>query len=132
VLQLVRFCLVGVVNTLVTFGAYYLLVRLGLHMAVSYAAAYLAGLTTSLLLNSRWTFAAPDLSWQMAARFVLTNLLTLSAGEYLLRPVVYRLHVPVEYAQAVTLVPTTLLNFLLCRYWVFATDAGCRKPESGK
>jgi putative flippase GtrA len=123
ILQLIRFCIVGAVNTLVTFITYYLLVRLNLNMSVSYAAAYLGGLATSLLLNSRWTFAVPELRWQMIIKFILTNILVLSVGEWLLRPVVYRLHVQIAFAQAVTLLPTTLLNFLFCRYWVFKTDA---------
>ncbi len=127
-MQLLRFCAVGVVNSLVTFACYYLLVRLGLYMSAGYAAAYVAGLMTSLVLNSRWTFAVPQLRWQMIVKFVLANLLVASAGEWLLRPVVYRLHVPVAFAQLVTLAPTTLLNFLLSRYWVFRR--GYRTPEA--
>lgn len=119
VAQFVRFCLIGGLNTAVSYVSYYLLIRAGLPMGVAYALSYVVGMITSLLLNARWTFTVRQLHWTMAVKFALANLLVASLGEALLYPVVYVGHVPVVYAQLVTLVPTTILNFWLNKRWVF-------------
>ncbi|GIM45622.1 membrane protein [Collibacillus ludicampi] len=122
-LQFFRFCLIGLVNTSVSYINYYLFIRIGIGMAVSYALAYLVGMISSLLFNASWTFAVRRIHWNMTVKFVLANLLVAACGEWLLRPVVYQLHIPVQYAQLFTLIPTTVLNFMLSRFWVFRVRA---------
>ena len=55
-LQFIKFGLVGVLNTLVDFLVYQLLVYLGLHYAPAQCISYTCGLLNSYFFNSRWTF----------------------------------------------------------------------------
>ena len=117
--QFIRFCLTGGINSAVSFLSYYLLVRLGIPIGLSYALSYLLGMATSLALNSKWTFAVKQVSWGMVLRFAAANLAVMALGEGFLHFIVGILHVPAAYGQPATLVPTTVINFGLSRYWVF-------------
>ncbi len=125
--QFIRFCVTGGINSGVSFVSYYLLVRLGVLIGLSYALSYLLGMATSLLLNSKWTFAVKQVSWGMVLKFTAANLAVMALGEGFLHFIVGMLHFPAAYGQLATLVPTTLINFGLSRYWVFrGTTPACR------
>jgi putative flippase GtrA len=117
-LQFFRFCIIGALNSGVSFLAYYVLIKLGLSMSISYVISYIAGMATSLWLNSRYTFAIKWLDWGITVKFVLANIIVLGIGEVILKLIVVS-GVPVAFAQLATLVPTTVINFLLSRIWVF-------------
>jgi putative flippase GtrA len=117
-LQFFRFCIIGALNSGVSFLTYYVLIKLGLSMSISYVISYIAGMATSLWLNSKYTFAVKLLDWGITAKFMLANIIVLGIGEVILQLIVVS-GVPVEFAQLVTLVATTVINFLLSRIWVF-------------
>jgi len=83
-LQLVRFGLVGALNTLLTYAVYWLLLRAGLDGGMAWLAwllSYLLGMGCSLALNTRWTFAQREpLSGGQVFRFVLVNLASLAVS----------------------------------------------------
>lgn len=55
--QFVKYCLVGVLNTLVTFGVIYICKSfLDLNLYVSNALGYIAGVVNSFLCNKQWVF----------------------------------------------------------------------------
>ncbi|MDE6276925.1 MAG: GtrA family protein [Muribaculaceae bacterium] len=55
--QFVKYCLVGVLNTIVTFGVIYICKSfLDLNLYVSNALGYVAGLINSFLCNKQWVF----------------------------------------------------------------------------
>jgi putative flippase GtrA len=56
--QVVRYCAVGVVNTLVSLGLDAMLLAAGAPLLVASACAFAAGAATGYALNRRWTFAA--------------------------------------------------------------------------
>jgi len=58
--QFVRFLLVGVANTLISFVVYRLLLAVGAWYALAAPLAWGAGALSGYVLNSRWTFAARD------------------------------------------------------------------------
>lgn len=55
--RLVRFGLVGVLNTLITLGVYALLAALGCPPPLASAGAFCAGAVNSFQINRRWTFS---------------------------------------------------------------------------
>lgn len=68
-----RFLLVGVINTLVGCGLMFLLYNLaGWSYWLSSAANYGAGGTVSFFLNKYFTFRNRERSWRQVGRFVLT------------------------------------------------------------
>ncbi len=84
--QLIKFGMVGVMNTLVDFIVYQLLVYFGLHYAAAQCISYSCGLLNSYFFNSRWTFKeTKKYTKQEFARFILVNLVSLGISVLLLR-----------------------------------------------
>ena len=84
--QLIKFGMVGVMNTLVDFIVYQLLVYFGLHYAAAQCISYSCGLLNSYFFNSRWTFKeTKKYTKQEFARFILVNLISLGISVLLLR-----------------------------------------------
>jgi putative flippase GtrA len=69
-LRMLRFCVVGATNTVVSLGAFALLVALGCAAPPASAMAFCVGATSSYQLNSRWTFAGLRRAHHAVLRFV--------------------------------------------------------------
>ena len=70
--QFIRYCIVGVLNTLVTLGVIYLCKSmLGWNLYVSNALGYIAGVTNSFFFNKQWTFKSKGHYRREAVRFLL-------------------------------------------------------------
>jgi len=122
--QVKRFSLVGVLNTLVDFLVYALLVQVGLHYLASQAIAYACGLGCSFFLNRSWTFGYRVREDRLLVpRFLVVNLcawgvleaaLFVLVGQAGLRPLLGK----------VLATPFSLtVNFLGNKFWVFRTTA---------
>lgn len=86
-LRIVRFCLVGVTNTLVTLAAFALLVAVGCAAPPASGLAFGAGAFNSYQLNRRWTFADLGLAHRAWLRFTVSQgagALASAAGMFLL------------------------------------------------
>jgi len=79
--QGIKFLIVGVLNTGVDFGLYFLLTRLLFSATDANVFAkgisYSAGVVNSYLWNRSWTFQSGDRSWKTFFPFVLVNLIGL-------------------------------------------------------
>ena len=74
--QFVKYCLVGVLNTLVTFGVIYICKSfLDLNLYVSNALGYIAGVANSFLCNKQWVFQSKGGYRREAIIFVMGFLL---------------------------------------------------------
>lgn len=72
IVQFVKYCLVGVLNTLVTFGVIYLCKSFfGLNLYVSNAVGYICGVINSFLCNKSWVFQSKGGYGREAAKFLL-------------------------------------------------------------
>ena len=80
--QFVRFCLVGVLNTAITYAVFFSLYHgLRLHYLAASAVGYLVGLANSYLVNRAWTFRGfSDGTGGEMARFVAVNAVALGAN----------------------------------------------------
>jgi putative flippase GtrA len=86
--RLVRFGLVGLLNTTVDVGLFTILRSSGLSIVLANACSTTTGLIVSLLLNSRYTFGAQaPLSAKRIARFLAVTLI----GLWLLQPCIIEL-----------------------------------------
>ena len=148
-LQFVKFGLVGVSNTLISYAiemlCYYvlfrrstfggvvaLLARLGLSVTgeqvkvvVTTLLAFIAGTVNSFILNNRFVFRAEKkpTRGQLARAFVKTLLCYALTGVVLapvLRLWLVGLGVPYWGASLMSLIVTIPLNFVLNKFWAFA------------
>lgn len=118
ILRFIKYCAVGVLNTGVSYVVFALLHYLGCNPEVSLAISYVAGMGTSYALNARWTFQRSTWSAREAVVFLLTNGVILLLSEGSLE--ILRRHIGNVYAaQAVNLIPITLLGFIANQLIVF-------------
>ncbi|PFO09320.1 sugar translocase [Bacillus sp. AFS076308] len=84
-LSLIKFALVGVVNTLIDFIIYALLTKFNLNYLAAQCISYSAGVLNSYMMNRKWTF---ELKGKGSKRefftFIGVNLLTLVITTFLL------------------------------------------------
>lgn len=127
--QVLRFGIVGVLNTMVGLGMIWLSMWLGAGPILANAIGYGLGLIVSFNLNSMWTFrdqtrdttpgdirtnvrrfaGAFLLSWSLNAGVVWIGLQVTNISPYLL--------------QIAGMMAYTVSFFLLCRMWVFQKDS---------
>lgn len=75
-LQFIKYCIVGVLNTLITLGVIYLCKSLlGINDYVSNALGYICGVVNSFLCNKQWVFQSKGEYRREAIRFVVGFLL---------------------------------------------------------
>jgi putative flippase GtrA len=118
-LQLARFGTVGASNTVLSFAAYALALRLGVRYLPAGAGAFALGALNGFALNRTWTFRARGSALRAGWRYATVQGIGLLATVLLLRLAVHGLGFPRLPAQLVAAVPVTLLCFALSRAWVF-------------
>ena len=121
--RLIRFGLVGVLNTIVGLGTIYLLQNgLGWDYRIANIIGYCLGITTSFIFNRVWTFKSTD---TRVARQSMLFFLVISAcwGMQFLALVVMveTLGISKELAQLLGMVVYTGLNYPGSRFIVFKT-----------
>lgn len=71
-LQFVKYCIVGVLNTLVTLGVIYICKSfLGWNLYLSNVLGYIAGVVNSFLCNKSWVFKSDGSYMREAIRFIV-------------------------------------------------------------
>ena len=121
-IQLVRFGVVGVSNSLISFASYAIALSLGVRYLPAGAGAFALGAANGFVLNRSWTFEHRGPRLRAGRRYLVVQLIGVGATVMLLRLVVHGLGVPRLEAQVVALVPVTLLSFALSRLWVFGAS----------
>ena len=118
--RVLRFGVVGASNAVIGFTVF----RVALHACAAFysqALAYTVGTLWSYYWNRRWTFQSQGNVAAEAARFfgLQIGFMVLSAS--LLGLLVDRLRFAAGLSWLAVAVLTTLLNFVLSRYWAFKT-----------
>ena len=86
IVQLVKYNIVGVINTLVDFLVYQLLTYLGMKYAIAQCISYSCGILNSYFFNSRWTFKRySGRSKKEFIYFVAVNLVSMGLSVLLLK-----------------------------------------------
>lgn len=82
-IPLIKFALVGVVNTLIDFAVYALLTTIGVNYILAQWISYSAGILNSYVMNRKWTFEKKEKSSKREViSFVIVNLITLSLTSF--------------------------------------------------
>lgn len=123
--QFVKFCIIGVSNTLVNLAVYYLVILIDRELYLAaYMLAWLVSVLNAFLWNNRFVFTDRKGGWQNAViKLVRTYI---SYGATLLLSTVL-LHFEVEVcrisefaAPVINVVVMTPINFVINKYWTFA------------
>jgi putative flippase GtrA len=121
--QFVKFGIVGVSNTLLTFAVYTLLLKVfGVWYLLASAIGFVVGATNGFLLNRRWTFAGHEGDSLTPLRWAIVQGCGLGVNEGLLFVFVHDASVDKLVAQALATVVVTVTTFFANRAWTFRQD----------
>ncbi|MCM1467454.1 MAG: GtrA family protein [Alistipes sp.] len=121
-LQFVKFGLVGLSNTAISYGIYVILVRLGVYYLFASVAGFVVSVLNSFYWNNRYVFQdkAAGQWWKKLIRTFLSYAGTgLVLSNILLYIWVEFVHLNEMIAPVVNLVITVPLNFVINKYWAF-------------
>lgn len=130
--QIIKFCLVGGLNSAIDIGIYTLLTHLGLPLLVANTTSTTVAMVVSYFLNSRYTFEERHLTTQRIILFIVIT----ATGQWVLQPLVIlastdllqltSLGLPklatIIIPKMVAIAVTLLWNFVWYRLVVFKSD----------
>jgi putative flippase GtrA len=114
-LQLLRFCVVGASNTLITLLVYVGSTALGTPAPAAAALGFAVGAANGYLLNRAWTFRAPG----AVGRYVLVQALGAGASALGIGLATGAIDAGRLVAEGMVVPPVTLLTYVLSRRFVF-------------
>ena len=124
VIQFVKFGIVGVSNTLLTFAVYTLLLKVfGVWYLAASAIGFAVGTINSFLLNRRWTFRGHVGDALTPVRWMIVQCTGLGINLGLLYVLVHDARVDKLIAQALATAVVTVTTFFANRAWTFRTRA---------
>lgn len=138
--QLLRYCLVGGINTLfdicmLNVLLWYIPTHNALVLMAYNSVAYTCGAVSSFLLNKYWTFRhTHKATWQELRRFTLSLLLEVLYSNGLiwlagkaLQPFIPNITLWGNASKLVAIIIGTVLSYLLMRFWIFARHKPIRR-----
>lgn len=117
--EFAKFALVGVLNTGVDVGIFFLLTHFGTPYPLAQIISYTCGAANSYLLNKLWTFRACGLSYAEMLRFTIVNLASLAISLLFLHLFHYNMGLSLAAAKGGATVCALAANFLGNKLWVF-------------
>jgi putative flippase GtrA len=122
--QFVKFGIVGVANTLLTFAVYTLLLKgFGVWYLAASAIGFVVGTINSFLLNRRWTFRGHVGDALTPVRWTVVQCCGLGINLGLLYVFVHQAQLDKLVAQACATAVVTVSTFFANRAWTFRTHA---------
>lgn len=118
--QPLRFLRVGVVNTLIGLSIIYAgMALLGLSNEMANAIGYSCALIVSFILNKKWTFEHYGHLLASGLRFGVVIAVAYCANLVTLTGLIEGPGFNAYLAQAVSIIPYTLISYLGCKYFAF-------------
>jgi putative flippase GtrA len=118
--QFIKFGIVGVSNTLLTFAVYTLLLKVfGVWYLAASAVGFTVGATNGFIFNRRWTFAEHVGDSLTPVRWAIVQGCGLGINELLLYLFVNGAHLDKLLAQAFATAVVTVTTFFVNRAWTF-------------
>jgi putative flippase GtrA len=131
IVQFVKFGIVGVSNTLLTFVVYTLLLKVfGVWYLAASAIGFTVGATNGFLWNRRWTFREHVGDALTPVRWMIVQGCGLAINEGLLYLFVHDARLDKLLAQAFATAVVTVLTFLANRTWTFRTHTPAALADS--
>ncbi|MDQ1255047.1 MAG: hypothetical protein QG646_4326 [Euryarchaeota archaeon] len=116
--RLFKFICVGLLNTFIGYGAFFIL-SFFLNYMIALVVAHFIGVTNSYLWNKYWTFKSKKFQLAELVKFNIVYLITLGANMLILYIAVELLSINPRLGQLIVLPLVTLLSYLGHKYWSF-------------
>jgi len=115
----IKYSLIGVLNTVIGYFAYGILLVLGFKYSAALALSYLIGITHSYAWNRYWNFRSESPFGMETVRFVSACAASFLINLLILRTLIEGHSIQPFIAQALSIALVSPTTFLLMRYWVF-------------
>lgn len=115
-LQLVNFCIVGLVSTTITLAIIYVLMSNGSALLFANFLGYLAGIALNFILNSSITFKK-NTSLSSFYKFLFSCLIAYVVNLIVILSIITIMPEKTYFSQLVGMVFYTITNFVLNKYW---------------
>lgn len=117
--QISRFIFVGILNTIVGYGAYFIFLHFNIYYVQALFIAYMIGIIHSYIWNKKWTFKSKENVKREILKFVLVYGITLLINLFLLAFFVEKLKFNPKIGQVFALGIVTMISFVGHKYWSF-------------
>lgn len=120
-MKLIKFCIVGAVNTLITLICFYFFNKiLYINYMISTIAGYAIGMLNSYNLNKKWTFHDDDERlFSQFSKFIITNTISLGINILIMYILVDILNFESMLSQIFATGFSTISNYIGSKYLVF-------------
>lgn len=118
-IQFIKFGIVGLSNTFITFVVYFILVKLNVYYVTANIIGYMAGVINSFFWNSSWVFKKSKKDLNLLVKFVIVNLITLAITSFVLYIGADKLNISKYVAQIISTIIGILFNYTLNKLWTF-------------
>ena len=119
-LQVYRFLVVGVINTVLNYTVFYLLFIVGVDYRISGVSGFLSGGVLGFFLNRRWTFGSSSRETSTVIKYVLVQAFSLLGHSVAQILVVEMFFVHELISQVIGIMVSMSINFTLLKLYVFA------------
>ena len=135
-LQFIKFGLVGVSNTLISYGTYALLTFIGVPYVLSNIIAFVVSVLNSFFWNNRYVFKNENGErrnpwWTLTKTFLAYGSTGLILGNILLVLLVEKFGANKYLAPILILIVTIPLNFIINKFWAFKSKKIENKSTDG-
>lgn len=114
-----KFIFVGVLNTIVGYGAYFILLYLNIHYILALIISSVIGIIHSFIWNKKWTFKSKGDVRKESLRFISVYGIAFLINLVILALFVEKLMFDPKIAQAFALCIVTIISFVGHKYWSF-------------
>lgn len=122
-IKLIRFSIVGVGNTLVNWGIFFILNAFGVYYIISNIIAYIIATINSYIWNSLWVFKyGQGLDINTSVKFFILNLVGLTANTTIMYILVDILNLNKFMALVLASVVVVIMNYTINKLWVFKEE----------
>jgi putative flippase GtrA len=131
IFQIIRYGLVGIVNTLVGYGIYFLFLYVGLNYTIALTFGSICGIICSYFLNRFWTFKSTKKVAEELPKFLSVYGVSYFLNLGLLILFVEKFKIDARIAQLFILVIITCLTFIGNKFWSFRNNKKTRYESEG-
>ena len=119
--QFIKFCIVGVINTIIDYALYLLFSRvMGVYFLYANLLSVSLAMTSSFIFNKYWTFKDQNKSIKTQyLKFVVVNIVYFILNNSIVFALVRYLKIYDLLAKVIAIIVGLFWNFLANRYWTF-------------
>jgi putative flippase GtrA len=127
--KLLKFSLIGLINTLITIISYIVLVKLGVNYILANCISYMIGLLNSYYWNKKWVFNYNEQHISVFVKFIIVNLFVLGINTLSIYLCVHNFGLNHYFAQLIATAIGMIFNFILNSKWTFGSKIKNRNND---